>query len=351
MIFRTKSPFLVVGVLVAAVLLAAHDSAFAGSPFGIATPDSRGVAFTGPFGAFFAWIAVQQTAFYKLLTGSLHELKTDGHAVWLLGSISFLYGVFHAAGPGHGKAVITSYLLVSRQTMRRGIVIAFAAALMQGAVAIALVLIAVLALRATAVGMTKATDWFEIMSYALVTAVGAWLLWTKATGRGHSHAHQHGRASAESGGAGSGHHRHLHAHDHGHGHHHEHEHCDGDDHAHAPDPKLLASRLTFTRAWSAILAVGIRPCSGAIIILVFALSQHLLYAGIASVLAMSLGTAITVSSLVILAVSAKDLALRFAGADSETTERVVHGLEIVASVFVLLLGLTLLGGALAGGAP
>ena len=94
-----------------------------------------------------------------------------------------------------------------------------------------------------------------------------------------------------------------------------------------------------------------RPCSGAIIILVFALSQHLLSAGIASVLAMSLGTAITVSSLVILAVSAKDLALRFAGADSQTTERIVHALEIAAALFVLLFGLTLLGGAVAGGLP
>lgn len=353
MTFRTKSLFAIVALIVLATLLTTHEHAFAGSPFGVGTPETRGVAFTGPFGAFFAWVAMRQTEFYKLLTGALHELKTSNHAVWLLGGVSFLYGVFHAAGPGHGKAVITSYLLVSRQTMRRGVIIAFAAALMQGLVAIALVLIAVVLLKATSIGITKATDWFEIISYGFVTAVGAWLLWTKATGRGHSHQHAHAVPGSGRPAHSEHHHReHGHAHtqaghDHPHEHCHEHDH----DHAHAPDPKLLASGLTVSRAWSAILAVGIRPCSGAIIILVFAMSQHLLAAGMASVMAMSLGTAITVSSLVILAVSAKDLALRYAGADSLTTERVVHGLEIIAALFVLLLGLTLLGGAVSGGLP
>jgi nickel/cobalt exporter len=105
------------------------------------------------------------------------------------------------------------------------------------------------------------------------------------------------------------------------------------------------------RALAAILAVGVRPCSGAIIVLVFALSQGLLLAGIASVLVMALGTSITVSSLAVLAVSAKDVALRVARADSVVTERVVRALEICLAGFVLFLGLTLLGGALAGGLP
>jgi ABC-type nickel/cobalt efflux system permease component RcnA len=111
---------------------------------------------------------------------------------------------------------------------------------------------------------------------------------------------------------------------------------------------LAAGPLTASRAWSAILAVGIRPCSGAIVILVFALSQHLLYAGVASVVAMSLGTAITVSLLVIMAVWAKDLALRFAGADSRIAGRVIHVLEVGAALAVLLFGLALLGGAVVG---
>jgi nickel/cobalt transporter (NicO) family protein len=101
----------------------------------------------------------------------------------------------------------------------------------------------------------------------------------------------------------------------------------------------------------ATLAVGIRPCSGAIIVLVFALSQNLLLAGIGSVLVMSLGTFITVATLAVLAVSAKDVALRLAGLESNAAERVMHVLEIGGALVVLLLGLTLLGGALEGGLP
>ncbi len=310
----------------------------ANSPFGIATPDTTGPAFGGPLGGFFAWVAMWQSAFYKALTGGLMHVKESGHAFLLLAGVSFLYGIFHAVGPGHGKAVITSYLLVSRQTVKRGIVIALAAALMQGLVAIAVVLVVAVALRATAVEMTRATDWFEIMSYALVAAVGAWLLWSKTLGQGHRHAH----AGHRYGG--------------GHDHHHDHDHDHHDDacacgHSHTPDPRLLAKPLTASRAWAATLAVGIRPCSGAIIVLVFALSQQLLLAGVGSVLAMSLGTFITVSALAVLAVTAKDAALRLVGYESGVAERVMRVVEIGGALLVLLLGLTLLGGALQGGPP
>jgi nickel/cobalt exporter len=317
------------------LLISANAALAMQTPFGIATPDSTGPAFSGPFGGVLAWVALRQAEFYRVLTGALAQIKDSGHAVWLLAGVSLLYGIFHAVGPGHGKSVITSYLLVARQTARRGVVISFAAALMQGLVAIALVLIAAVILRATAIGMTQTTDWFLIFSYTLIAAVGAWLLWSKVTGRGHHH-HAHA------------HHDHGHDHD-DHAHRHEHDGACG--HSHAPDPRLLSQPLTLSRAWAAILAVGIRPCSGAIIVLVFALSQQLLLAGIASVLVMSLGTAITVSTLATLAVSAKDVALRVAGASSPAAERVVRVLEIGAAAFVMLLGLTLLGGALAGGLP
>ena len=337
-----------------AVSLGRAGTAWAVStPFGIATPDSSGPAFTGPLGGLFAWVALRQAEFYKALEGSLLDLRGSNHAFALLVGVSFLYGVFHAVGPGHGKAVITSYLLVSRQTVRRGMVIAFAAALMQGLVAIAIVLLAAVLLHATAVQMTHATDWFEIVSYSLVTAVGAWLVWTKLFRRGTRHASDaHPRHHTEHHGHAHNH-SHPHVHDHGHEHPHHHrgdEQCDCG-HSHVPDPRLLKKPLSVSRAWAATISVGIRPCSGAIIILVFALSQNLLIAGIGSVFAMSFGTFITVSALATLAVSAKDVALRFVGLDSGNAERVMRVVEIGGALVVLLLGLTLLGGALQGGLP
>jgi nickel/cobalt exporter len=334
---------------VAILLLASADAAFAAkSPFGIATPDSSGPVFTGPLGVFFAWVAFYQAALYKALTHALAAVKVSGHAFYWLAGVSFLYGVFHAVGPGHGKAVITSYLLVSRQTVKRGVIISFAAALLQGLTAIAIVLVAAVLLHTTAVGMTRATNWLEIISYALIAAVGAWLLWIKATGRGHHH-HVHAPAGHSHSHGNDDHAHHDHSHHHA-AHAHAHDHDDSE-HSHAPDPRLLSQPLTVSRAWAATLAVGIRPCSGALIVLVFALSQSMLLAGIGSVLAMSLGTFITVSALAVLAVSAKDLALRVAGLETDTTERIMRVVEIGGALVVLLLGLTLLGGALEGGLP
>ena len=100
------------------------------------------------------------------------------------------------------------------------------------------------------------------------------------------------------------------------------------------------------RAWSAILAVGIRPCSGAIIILVFALSQGLLLAGVAATFVMALGTGLTVAILATIAVSAKGLAMRFADAESGRGSTVLRVIEIGGALAVLLFGVLLLGGAL-----
>jgi nickel/cobalt transporter (NicO) family protein len=338
----------------ALVLALAGPALAAKSPFGIGTPDSSGSAFDGPLGGLFAWVALYQAQFYRALTGAFAEMKHDGRAFYLLAGISFLYGVFHAVGPGHGKAVITSYLLVSRQTVQRGILVSFISAMVQGAVAIAVVLVATFVLHATAIGMTRTTNWLEIVSYALIAAVGAWLLWVKATGRGHPHrhhSHDHRHHSHEVGKHSQSAHAHSACHSHAgddHAHDHQKSHSE---HSHAPDPRLLAKPLTLSHAWSAILAVGIRPCSGALIVLVFALSQNLLLAGVGAVLAMSLGTFITVAVLAILAVAAKDVALRFVGVESQTGVLLVRVVEIGGALAVLLLGLVLLGGALQGGFP
>ncbi|MBN9021272.1 MAG: hypothetical protein J0H08_04090 [Rhizobiales bacterium] len=107
-----------------------------------------------------------------------------------------------------------------------------------------------------------------------------------------------------------------------------------------------ASGNWLLRAWSAIFAVGIRPCSGAIIILVFALSQGLLIAGVAATFVMALGTGLTVAVLAAIAVSARGFAFRVANADAGRGALVLRAVEIGGALAVLLFGLLLLGGAL-----
>ena len=156
--------------LLALACLVAQAQA-ASSPFGIATPDSSGPHFGGPLAPIFAWVAVHQAEFYRALTAALSGLKQDSAGVWLLFGLSFAYGVFHAVGPGHGKAVITSYLMASGDSARRGVALSFLSALVQAMSAIAIVAIGTIVLRVTATTMTAATDTIEIASYAAIAAL------------------------------------------------------------------------------------------------------------------------------------------------------------------------------------
>src|SRR5215213_3106738 len=88
------------------------------------------------------WLIAKQAEFYRMLSGAIRSAKTDGSALWLLLGLSFAYGIFHAAGPGHGKAVISSYLVANDETWRRGVTLSFASAFVQALVAVVVVGIA-----------------------------------------------------------------------------------------------------------------------------------------------------------------------------------------------------------------
>jgi len=108
--------------------------------------------------------------------------KSDGSALWGLLGISFAYGIFHAAGPGHGKAVISSYLFTNEETWRRGITLSFASVVMQSLTAVAIVSIAAILLGATAKLMGDTVRVVEVVSYGLITLLGARLMWINGRG-------------------------------------------------------------------------------------------------------------------------------------------------------------------------
>jgi nickel/cobalt exporter len=125
-----------------------------------------------------------------------------------------------------------------------------------------------------------------------------------------------------------------HAH-YGHNHGHDHDH----DHAHVVLPSQTEGG--WREQLAVVLAVGLRPCSGALIVLAFALSQGLLVAGMVAVLLMGLGTAITTGTLAALAVGAKSVARRLAGADNPVTAAILWWVELFAAIAVLVFGLVL----------
>lgn len=318
---------------------ALHDL-LAQNPFGAPRPaQAAEPAASGLVG----WLLAKQSEFYRQISATIRAAKSDGSAVWTLLFISFAYGIFHAAGPGHGKAVIASYLVANRETARRGIALSFASALMQSLVAILIVGISAWVLNATAKTMCKAEGAIEIASYALIALFGLRLVWVK--GGTFIRALQAAQPVPAIAGVPHDHHDH---HNHGHAHHHhDHVHDEHCGHSHGPTPSELAGPGGWRRGFAAILTVGIRPCSGAILVLVFALAQGLFWAGIAATFLMGLGTAITVAAIAIVAVFAKDIAARLSVGRDGGGALFMRGIEFAAAGLVLLFGAGLLFGYIA----
>ena len=368
---------LAVGVLAVAAVLAIdgvmHVVA-AQTPFGGARPVTDPQA-----GGLVGWLLAKQSELYLEMSSTIRAAKSDGSAVWALLAISFAYGIFHAAGPGHGKMVISSYLVANQETARRGIALSFVSAMLQALVAVLIVAIGAWLLNITAKTMCGAEKVIAIASYALIAVFGARLVWTKGASfiralqfrpaspalalasasashghGGHDHA-GHGHAGHHHADHGHVHHHHDHSHSHAHAHgNHGHDHAPAHDHdhvhdehcghSHGPLPSELAGPGGWRRGIGAIFAVGLRPCSGAILVLVFALAQGLFWAGIAATFVMGLGTAITVASIAVLAVSARGVARRLSGAGDGSGALIMRGIEFGAAGLVLLFGVGLLTG-------
>ncbi len=315
-----------------------------------------------------AWIFAEQAAFYRSLSGFIRASKDDGAAMWALFGVSFLYGVFHAVGPGHGKAVISSYLVANEETWRRGVTLSFVSAAIQSVVAIIVVVIAAVVLGATAKAIGVTVHVVEIVSYVLVILIGLRLLFVKArsfliaarqlrtrhdlsaavpslpTGKLFRR-HDFGAAGCAhceaEGGADHAHSFHCHD-DRGHNHH-----ASAWGHAHGPEPAELAGAGGWRRGLSAVMAVGLRPCSGAIIVLIFALAQDLFWTGVGATLLMGLGTAITVAAIATVAVSARQAASRIAKSQSGIGMLAMRGIEVGASALIIAFGALLLAGYMA----
>ncbi|XSG81934.1 MAG: nickel/cobalt transporter [Methyloligella sp. ZOD6] len=291
-------------------------------------------------GGFIGWITEAQQKMQRRLAAAIKGLRENNpfYAGLVLAGLSFGYGVLHAAGPGHGKTIITSYVVANEETARRGILVSFLAAAVQAMTAVILVLLLAVALNASGFELKAWSGRLETASYALIALVGVWLLIRQlrtlfangslnaAEEQTHDHAHNHE-------------HDHDHNHDH-HGHaHHDHEHCESC--RHMPDLEKLAQPLNLKQLAAVVFSVGIRPCTGAIVVLVFALAQGLLWAGIAATFAMAFGTALTVASIAILALFSRELALKLGGEGGRWGEAVWTLCGLGGSVVIILIGATL----------
>ena len=276
------------------------------------------------------WAREKQQDFYGRMSGALRQMRSGSPfaAAWTLMLLSFGYGVFHAAGPGHGKAVISAWLVATENELRRGVLISLMSAVIQALTAI--VLVSVLFLLVASAGATarNVAGVLESLSYGLIALMGLYLIWSAL------------RLSFPPRPAGhfdnfqplgqSEHHRH------------------GPDcgHAHGPDVAQVKGDWSLAKAFSLALAVGIRPCTGAILVLIFANALGLYWAGVASTFAMAAGTFLTVSVIAGVAVYSRKLALRVASQDDRWLRRLGIGLRLGGGAAITFLGAILFLGSL-----
>ena len=324
-----------------------------GPPSAFAPPTAAPFQAPGPFGRVFAWVFDKQQSLQRTLAMSVKSLKTDplGGAL-TLALLSFVYGVLHAVGPGHGKTIISSYVVAKEETVRRGVIISFIAAGLQALSAVLLVGVLLIALGATGLQVNAWSNQLESISYAMIALVGLYLLagQLRSVWRRWQHDPVTVVAARDAHGPGDHHHHHTH-HDHHHHHsregheHHEihgrhdhHHHSPGDACDHMVDARQLAGPFSWRKVIPVVFSVGIRPCTGAILVLVFALTQGLFWAGVAATFAMALGTAITVAALATLALGSRELALKLGGTNSTWTNMVWSTCAIGGATIILLFG-------------
>ena len=325
----------------------APESAPAAAPPSAFAPNAAQQS-PGAFSGIFGWVLRTQQSLQRDLATGVKSLKGE-HAIagaFMLAALSFVYGVVHAVGPGHGKTIISSYVVSNEETVRRGVIISFIAAGLQALTAIALVGILAFALNASGMQINAWSNQLEMVSYALIALVGAWLLTTqliaifrrwresRAAEAGHDHQHR----CSEHDHYNHGHnHNYPDAHDHQHGH----SHAEGEACHHIVDARELAGPFSWRKILAVVFSVGIRPCTGAILVLVFALTQGMFWAGVAATFAMAIGTAITVAALATLALGSRELALRLGGRSGAFAEAVWTICSLGGSALILLFGATL----------
>jgi len=305
-----------------------------------ATPRAAPLQAKGPLGSLLSWVAQTQQKLQRQLADAVKRLKTGNPlaAGLFLAGLSFAYGIVHAAGPGHGKAIISSYVLANEETVRRGILISFLAAGLQGLTAVALVSILVVALNATGFQVTAWVNQLESASYALIALVGLYLLVTEIV--------RLWRRRSQGEGAHAHHHDHDHDHDHD-----DHDHGECEACNHMVDARDIAGPLSWRKIAAVVFSVGIRPCSGAVLVLIFALAQGLFWAGVAATFAMAFGTAITVAALATMALGSRELALRLGGGNARWADAVWTICAIGGALVVFTLGLLLFAASLGPSRP
>jgi nickel/cobalt exporter len=307
------------------VFVGTIDAALAQSyPF--STP--KGAQIPTPSGSALVSIFPTQSEYHRQFSELVRAAGADDRIVWGLIGLSFLYGVFQAAGPEYSKAVLSSYLGVSTDTWRRGLALAFGSALFEATLAVAAVALFSALLRLLATTMGVAVDLIAVVSYALIVLIGLRLSWIK--GRDFfTMLRQVSPTEFDVGAA-------LippldHDRDYG---------GVATHHAHT----LESVEFAAPNGTSVAFAAWLPSCPSAIVVLIFALAQGLFWVGVAATFMIGAGSALTTAVIATIAVIDRARAARFANARSQYGALAMRGIELGAAIATVAFGALLLTG-------
>jgi len=284
------------------------------------------------FDAIAQWAATEQRGFQNGMADAIRALRMGQiEALLTLFAGAAAYGFFHAAGPGHDKALIGGVGLGTQVSASRLLSLSVASSLAQSLWAIVLVYGGFWILAVSANHMTAlAEDFLAPLSYLAIASVGALLVWRGARSLPKSTARDHGHHND--------HHAHTHHH---HDHHADHDHSDCGCQAHWPSPAQVAQLTSLRETVALITSIAIRPCTGAIFLLFISWQMDHHLAGALAVLVMGLGTASFTGLVAVSSVAARTAAL--ASADNFKAAGVAFaGLQILTGLLVIWMSLSLL---------
>ena len=261
------------------------------------------------------WAALKQREAQTALAAGLRAVRAGEPGAWItLMGVCASYGFFHAAGPGHGKLLIGGYGAAARVTALRLSTLAVISSLAQALTAIMLVGAGALVLGWSRARMTDTAE--QVLapaSYGAIAMVGVWLAWR---GLRRVRSVRAAAAVAEDGT------------------------CHSCGHAHGPSVDQVAGLTSWRDAVVIVVSVAMRPCTGAVFLLILCFGLGIPLAGIVGAMVMGLGTASVTVLVAILAVGTRRSAL--AGWSGSGAVRAIALIEIVAGAVIAVIATTLL---------
>ena len=279
--------------LLPTVAPASKGNPFEGRPAGppAGSPPARGL-----LNRILPGVVAAQRELNRTLSRELRTLQATGSpaALATVVLVAFGYGVLHAAGPGHGKMVVSSFFLGRHARFVTGILVGAIISLLQVTSAIASVLLLSLALEHAGLDVAREAAWIELVSYGLIVAIGLYMTVGAVTGRG---LHRHGQ--------------------------------DHDEAGHATEPRM---------SWSLVVATGLMPCASAIILLLFALANGLFAIGVVAALVMALGMGITMAAVGVATIVARRTLIGAAAFNSGLATWIRRALTVVGPLLITAVG-------------